>query len=116
MNVQPGDRVLLPGWGGNSIKVGEEVRTLLYTVWFQALLNMILSPSFGFIRSTIYSRTQRSLLKSRNERKNGRKWEWEKKKLLLSAVISALIAFYYKTIIYNPHSHNFFFRNTPRAL
>lgn len=22
--VQPGDRVLLPGWGGNSIKVGEE--------------------------------------------------------------------------------------------
>ena len=24
-NVKPGDRVLLPGWGGNSIKVGEEV-------------------------------------------------------------------------------------------
>jgi len=23
--VQAGDRVLLPGWGGNSIKVGEEV-------------------------------------------------------------------------------------------
>lgn len=23
--VKPGDRVLLPGWGGNSIKVGEEV-------------------------------------------------------------------------------------------
>ncbi|KAF8734637.1 hypothetical protein AX14_003270 [Amanita brunnescens Koide BX004] len=22
--VKPGDRVLLPGWGGNSIKVGEE--------------------------------------------------------------------------------------------
>jgi co-chaperonin GroES (HSP10) len=24
--VKAGDRVLLPGWGGNSIKVGEEVR------------------------------------------------------------------------------------------
>jgi len=24
-SVQPGDRVLLPGWGGNPIKVGEEV-------------------------------------------------------------------------------------------
>lgn len=24
-SVQPGDRVLLPSWGGNSIKVGEEV-------------------------------------------------------------------------------------------
>lgn len=25
--VKAGDRVLLPGWGGNSIKVGDEVRT-----------------------------------------------------------------------------------------
>lgn len=25
MSVSAGDRVLLPGWGGNSIKVGEEV-------------------------------------------------------------------------------------------
>lgn len=25
-NVRAGDRVLLPGWGGNSLKVGEEVR------------------------------------------------------------------------------------------
>ena len=24
-DVKPGDRVLLPGWGGNSIKVGEDV-------------------------------------------------------------------------------------------
>lgn len=24
--VKAGDRVLLPGWGGNQIKVGEEVR------------------------------------------------------------------------------------------
>ncbi|KAF8587048.1 chaperonin Cpn10, partial [Ramaria rubella] len=23
-NVKPGDRVLLPGWGGNSIKVGDD--------------------------------------------------------------------------------------------
>ena len=27
--VKAGDRVLLPGWGGNAIKVGEEVRSLL---------------------------------------------------------------------------------------
>ena len=25
VSVQPGDRVLLPGWGGNPIKVGEDV-------------------------------------------------------------------------------------------
>lgn len=25
-SVKAGDRVLLPGWGGNAIKVGEEVR------------------------------------------------------------------------------------------
>jgi chaperonin GroES len=24
--VQAGDRVLLPGWGGNALKVGEDVR------------------------------------------------------------------------------------------
>ena len=29
--VKAGDRVLLPGWGGNSIKVGEEVR--YYAQW-----------------------------------------------------------------------------------
>lgn len=27
--VKAGDRVLLPGWGGNSIKVGEDVRVFL---------------------------------------------------------------------------------------
>ena len=26
MAVKAGDRVLLPGWGGNAIKVGEDVR------------------------------------------------------------------------------------------
>ena len=25
-SVKPGDKVLLPSWGGSSIKVGEEVR------------------------------------------------------------------------------------------
>jgi chaperonin GroES len=28
VSVKPGDRVLLPGWGGNSIKVGEHVSYL----------------------------------------------------------------------------------------
>ena len=27
-SVKAGDRVLLPGWGGNAIKVGEEVRVV----------------------------------------------------------------------------------------
>jgi len=31
-NVQAGDRVLLPGWGGNPIKVGEEVNYCLFFV------------------------------------------------------------------------------------
>ena len=31
-SVKAGDRVLLPGWGGNAIKVGEDVR------WFSLFL------------------------------------------------------------------------------
>lgn len=34
--VKPGDRVLLPGWGGNPIKVGEDVSILL--AWILILL------------------------------------------------------------------------------
>ena len=29
-SVKAGDRVLLPGWGGNAIKVGEEVRVFFF--------------------------------------------------------------------------------------
>ena len=32
-SVKAGDRVLLPGWGGNAIKVGEEVRVLFFLGW-----------------------------------------------------------------------------------
>jgi chaperonin GroES len=32
--VKAGDRVLLPGWGGNSIKVGDEVSFYLMVVLF----------------------------------------------------------------------------------
>jgi co-chaperonin GroES (HSP10) len=31
--VKAGDRVLLPGWGGNSIKVGDEVRQGKLPLW-----------------------------------------------------------------------------------
>ena len=43
--MRPGDRVLLPGWGGNSIKVGEEVsrRICLYRV-------VLLTSSFTLAR------------------------------------------------------------------
>ena len=33
--VKAGDRVLLPGWGGNAIKVGEDVRLL--SIFFSAV-------------------------------------------------------------------------------
>ena len=44
-SVQAGDRVLLPGWGGNSIKVGEDVSLpmAVFFNWRRYLL--ILSPS-----------------------------------------------------------------------
>ena len=32
--VKAGDRVLLPGWGGNSIKVGDEVRSVFFFLAF----------------------------------------------------------------------------------
>jgi co-chaperonin GroES (HSP10) len=31
-SVKAGDRVLLPGWGGNALKVGEEVRVFFLLV------------------------------------------------------------------------------------
>jgi chaperonin GroES len=30
-SVKAGDRVLLPGWGGNAIKVGEDVRFFFFS-------------------------------------------------------------------------------------
>ena len=33
--VKAGDRVLLPGWGGNAIKVGEDVRLLFFPFFFR---------------------------------------------------------------------------------
>jgi chaperonin GroES len=32
-SVKAGDRVLLPGWGGNAIKVGEDVRWFFFTLF-----------------------------------------------------------------------------------
>ena len=67
VSVVPGDRVLLPGWGGNPIKVGEEV-------------------SFGFVgqlwaiemltdcRSTTCSRTRRSSPRSTSRSTIGNWW------------------------------------------
>lgn len=37
-SVKSGDRVLLPGWGGNSIKVGEDVSTVFCRLSFLAWL------------------------------------------------------------------------------
>lgn len=31
-SVKPGDRVLLPGWGGNPIKVGEDVSVFSFAL------------------------------------------------------------------------------------
>ena len=34
-SVKAGDRVLLPGWGGNAIKVGENVRWFFLPLFFR---------------------------------------------------------------------------------
>jgi chaperonin GroES len=41
-SVKAGDRVLLPGWGGNAIKVGEDVR------WFSLFYFRGLEVLIGF--------------------------------------------------------------------
>ena len=40
MSVKAGDRVLLPGWGGNAIKVGEEVRWVFSLSYFPWLIGV----------------------------------------------------------------------------
>jgi chaperonin GroES len=55
--VKAGDRVLLPGWGGNSIKVGEEVS------WFFSLLrtfqdSFVIQEYFLFKDSEILAKIQ----------------------------------------------------------
>jgi len=61
-SVKAGDKVLLPGWGGNSIKMGEEVKKkTLYC-------NLSRNISSFVSRSTSCSRTRKSWQKSRNER------------------------------------------------
>ena len=59
-SVKAGDRVLLPGWGGNAIKVGENVRRFslpfLFFVSFGGLEVLI---GFYIYRNTSFSRTLR---------------------------------------------------------
>lgn len=45
--VKAGDRVLLPGWGGNAIKVGEDVRLL--SIFFSAVSWLIDFFFFGLV-------------------------------------------------------------------
>lgn len=59
-SVNAGDRVLLPGWGGNSIKVGEEVCNA-NPVMGGFVLN-------GVIRNITYSRTRKSWPRFKNRR------------------------------------------------
>lgn len=40
-NVKPGDRILLPGWGGNSIKVGDEACLLFFRFHSRKEVDMI---------------------------------------------------------------------------
>lgn len=58
-SVKAGDRVLLPGWGGNTIKVGEEVCTNRITG------NFVLN---GCFRNISYSRTQKFWPRSKSRR------------------------------------------------
>lgn len=63
--VKAGDKVLLPGWGGNSIKLGEEVsvQKLVEICWFKKL---------NFQRSTSSSVTLKFWPKSGRSRGRGR--------------------------------------------
>lgn len=54
--VKAGDRVLLPGWGGNSIKVGEDVRVFLVS----GLCSGMTDDVATYIRNTSYSRIRTS--------------------------------------------------------
>lgn len=58
--VKAGDRVLLPGWGGNSIKVGDEVGSLVFCRGF--------GPVLMIYRNFNCSRMLRSLRRFRSDR------------------------------------------------
>lgn len=64
-SVKSGDRVLLPGWGGNAIKLGEEVRVFFFlslglSCWVGRLIGGF------FCRSTSFSRIRRFWLRLRS--------------------------------------------------
>ncbi len=58
-SVKAGDRVLLPGWGGNAIKVGEDVRLFFPSLIFAWV-------DFFFCRNTSFSRMLRFWLRLRS--------------------------------------------------
>lgn len=60
-SVKAGDRVLLPGWGGNAIKVGEDVRGGLLPTY------VCLADKLCGCRSSTSSATRRFLRRSRSE-------------------------------------------------
>lgn len=62
MAVKAGDRVLLPGWGGNAIKVGEDVRSPAFL-----RVSCPLTLYLALCRSTIFSGTQRFSQRSRSK-------------------------------------------------
>ena len=68
-SVKAGDRVLLPGWGGNAIKVGEDVRLVLPLFYFR-LVQWIGSADWGFsflvYRNTSFSKMLRFWPRSRS--------------------------------------------------
>lgn len=51
VSVNVGDRVLLPGWGGSPIKVGDDVSPLLLS------LSLSLSISFTLAQISLYNKT-----------------------------------------------------------
>jgi chaperonin GroES len=55
--VKAGDRVLLPGWGGNSIKVGEEV-TWFFSLFRTFQISFAIQEYFLFKDSEILAKIQ----------------------------------------------------------
>ena len=58
--VKAGDRVLLPGWGGNSIKVGDEVRGVFFFLAFGTFTDVVwvVQEYFLFRDSEILAKIQ----------------------------------------------------------
>jgi hypothetical protein len=75
-SVKAGDRVLLPGWGGNAIKVGEEVRAFFCFFWSSFGWMVDFCFVFYIYRNTSFLRMRRFWLRLRSRVESACVDEW----------------------------------------